>query len=68
MDSTASILWAVLFGAIGFGFFIYGKKQRAVVPLFSGVALMVFPYVVTNVYMLVITGLVLTALPWFIRV
>ena len=31
--STSSILWGLLFGSIGLGFLIYGRKQRAVVPL-----------------------------------
>ena len=67
MDSTASILWIVFFGSIGFAFFIYGKKQRAVVPLLSGVALFAFPYFVSNVYLLVSIGLVLIATPYFIK-
>ena len=67
MDSEASLLWAVLFGSIGLGFFIYGRKQRAVVPFLSGVALCVFPYFVSNVYMMVVIGVVFVALPYFIR-
>ena len=43
MDS-ATLLWGLLFGSIGAGYFIYGKKQRAPVPLVCGIALMVFPY------------------------
>ena len=58
----------MLFGAIGFGFFVYGKRQRAVVPLLTGVALSVFPYFISNTYIMVMVGLVLTALPYFIRV
>jgi predicted membrane protein len=67
VDSEASLLWAVLFGSIGLGFFIYGKKQRAVVPFLSGVALFIFPYFVSNVYMMVVIGVVFVALPYFIR-
>ena len=29
---TASLLWGLLFGSIGFGFFLYGKNQKALVP------------------------------------
>ena len=67
MGSSAQILWGVLFGGIGLGFFIYGKKQQAVVPLISGIALCVYPYFVSNVYLLVIVGCVLMAIPYFIR-
>jgi predicted membrane protein len=68
MGSTAKILWAVLFGAIGLGFFTYGKRQRKVVPLFCGVALFVFPYFISNVYILVLIGVGFVVLPYFIRV
>ena len=46
MGSESTIIWGMLFGMIGVGFFMYGKKQRAVVPLFTGVALFVLPYFV----------------------
>jgi hypothetical protein len=57
----------LFFGSIGLGFFIYGRKQRAVVPLLCGLALMVFPYFVSNVMLLVGIGVVLVAIPYFLR-
>jgi len=68
MDSTSILLWGVLFGAIGMGFFTYGKKQKAVVPLVVGVALFIVPYVVPNVYILVAAGVFLVILPYFVRI
>jgi hypothetical protein len=68
MDSTAVLLWGLLFGAIGFGFFLYGKKQKAVVPLIAGIALCVVPYFIANVYILVTVGVVLMAIPFFVRI
>lgn len=65
--SVASLLWSVLFGAIGLGFFMYGKKQTHIAFLASGVALMIFPYFVSNNWLLVIIGAALTAAPYFIR-
>lgn len=56
-----------MFGAIGLGFFVYGRRQRAVVPLLSGLALMLFPYFVANAIALVAIGAVLMAVPYFIR-
>lgn len=67
MSSTAVLMWGMLFGAIGFGFFLYGKKQRAVVPLITGIVLCVFPYFIENVYVLVGVGLLLVAIPYFVR-
>lgn len=68
MDNTAALMWGVLFGGIGLGFFMYGRRQKAVVPLFSGIALFVFPYFISNVYLLVAVGAGLIALPYFIRI
>jgi len=65
--NEATLLWGLLFGSIGLGFFLYGKKQRAVVPLVCGLALMVFPYFVSNVVLLVGIGVVLMAIPYFLR-
>lgn len=66
--STALLFWGLLFGAIGLGFFVYGKRQKAVVPLVCGLTLMVFPYFVTNTILLVAIGIALTVLPYFIRI
>jgi hypothetical protein len=38
-----------------------------VVPLVCGVALMIFPYFVSNTLLLVTLGVVLIAIPYFIR-
>jgi len=57
----------LLFSSIGLGFFIYGTKQRAVVPLVCGLALMGFPYFVSNMMLLVGIGVLLMAIPYFLR-
>ena len=57
----------MLFGSIGFGFIVYSRKQRAVVPLVCGVALMIFPYFISSSILLVAVGVALVALPFFIR-
>lgn len=64
----SSLLWGILFGSVGMGFFLYGKKQQAIVPLLCGLALMVFPYFVSSTYLLVAIGIALIALPYFVRV
>jgi hypothetical protein len=64
---NASLLWGVVFGAVGFAYFIYGKKQAMFVPLFCGIALMVFPYFVSNTVLLLMVGLVLSVLPYLFR-
>lgn len=66
MDATM-MMWSVLFGAIGMGYFVYGKRQRAIVPLCIGMTLCVYPYFVASVTSLLIIGIVLVAIPYFIR-
>jgi hypothetical protein len=65
--STSSILWGVLFGSIGAGYALYGKKQRALVPFLSGVALMLFPYFIENPYLVVLIGVALVAAPFIFK-
>lgn len=61
------LLWGLLFGAIGFGFALYGKQQRAAVPLLCGIGLMIFPYFVPNAIALVAIGIALMVIPYFFR-
>jgi hypothetical protein len=68
MDSSSIMLWSVLFGGFGIGYFIYGKKQKAIVPLCTGLALFVFPYFMSSVTMLLIVGVILVAIPYFIKI
>jgi hypothetical protein len=65
--NTSLLLWSLLFSSVGLGFFLYGKKQQAPVPLFSGLALMIYPYFVSNPILLVAIGVVLVAVPYFVR-
>jgi hypothetical protein len=65
--STSSLLWGVVFGAIGLGYFVYGKKQRAAVPFLCGFALMVLPYFIANAWLLVGAGIAVAAVPYFVK-
>jgi hypothetical protein len=65
MGDAGSLLWGVLFGSIGMGYFLYGKRQRRAMALVAGVALCVFPYFVTNSALTVILGALFMALPYF---
>ncbi|NQZ07499.1 MAG: hypothetical protein HRT35_10095 [Algicola sp.] len=67
MDSSSIMIWSVLFGGIGIGYFIYGKKQKAVVPFLVGLTLCIYPYFMTSVTMLLIVGVILIAIPYFIK-
>lgn len=58
----------MVFSSVGLGFFMYGRKQRAIVPLVCGLALMIYPYFVSNTMALVAVGSVLSVLPYFLRI
>ena len=66
ISSTASLFTAenmlawILFGAIGFVAFMYGKKLQKIGPLVLGLLLMIYPYFVTDTWLLWGVGIVLT--------
>ena len=61
------LVWGTIFSMLGFVFFMYGKKQSAMIPMFTGLALMLYPYIISSVVWMVIIGVILTAIPYFIR-
>ena len=56
MPSPAVLFASVFFGAIGLAAFIFGKKSSRWQPLAFGVALMVFPYFVSQIWLLYFIG------------
>jgi hypothetical protein len=67
MGNTSQLFWGLIFGSIGLGFFVYGRKQRAVIPLVCGVTLMVYPYFVSNTILMVLIGALLCATPFLYK-
>jgi len=65
--SLATVLVAVLFGLVGFAAFRYGKKNSEPRPLFLGIALMAYGYFVSNVWLSLGIGALLTLLLFFPR-
>ena len=57
----------ILFGSIGFGAFIYGKKQASIKPMIIGGALMAYPYFIPNTILLCLIGAVLTGALFIFR-
>ena len=66
--TASSLFLGVLFGSIGLGYFLYGRKQRAVVPLLCGLVLMIVPYFIPNVWVLLLFGAVVASIPYFLRI
>ena len=65
--NASTLMWGVILGSFGMGFFVYGKKQGALIPLLSGMGLMVFPYLISNLYILLPVSALLVALPFLVR-
>jgi hypothetical protein len=65
--SGANLIGGLLFGSIGFVAFIYGKRMHVWKPMFLGLALMVYPYFVTDDLMLFVIGAVGTAALFLFR-
>ena len=69
MPTPALLALNLLLGALGLAYFVYGKKNGAiVVPLIYGVCLMIFPYFISGLVPLILVGLILILLPRFIQV
>ena len=63
----AQLVWGMLFGAVGLGYFIYGRKQSALLPLFCGIGLMTFPMFVSSTPWLLLIGAAMLVAPWVWR-
>lgn len=64
---AAKIFAYIIFGAIGLGVFMYGKKSRLFRPMLIGVALMAYPYFISGTFFLYLVGIALTAALYFWR-
>jgi hypothetical protein len=67
LPSPAALFAIVLFGIIGFAAFRYGKKIGRLSPMLLGVGLMVYPYFISQVWLLYAIGCVLCAVLYFLR-
>ncbi|MBI4231556.1 MAG: hypothetical protein HY608_12040 [Planctomycetes bacterium] len=65
MDAS-SLVQGVVFGAVGAGYLLYGRRQQEGLWLLAGVALMGFPYLVSG-WAGWIVGALLTGLPFLLR-
>ncbi len=65
MTGTALFL-TILFGSIGTGFIVYGRKQRKLIPLLCGIALLAEPLLIRGAFWLTTISLLLCAVPFVI--
>jgi len=68
MEDSSVLIWGTLFGGIGIGYFIYGKKQKHPISFFTGVSLFVIPYFIHDILFMVVAALALMVLPFLVKV
>ncbi len=66
MDA-GTLMASLLFGLIGMGMLMYGRKAIRPVPIVVGVILIVLPYFISNLIAMIVICSALTAVPWFLR-
>ena len=55
-SSPAALFGSLLFGAIGLGAFMYGKKMVLYKPMVIGMVLMAYPYFVSETWLMYTIG------------
>ena len=66
MGSSSYLFAALLWGSVGMGFAIYGKRQRAAAPLVGGILLMAISYVISSALYMSLAGVALVGGIWWI--
>jgi len=66
---NSSVLFAsLIWGSIGLGFVIYGKKQKSLVPWVGGLLLMGISYLISSALVMSVLGILLVAgMVWAVR-
>lgn len=67
MIDSATLLWGLLFGSVGIGYFVYGRRQSNTLVRYVGLCLMVFPYFVEGTVLMVLVGVALMFVPKFVK-
>ncbi len=61
MGNSSYLFAALIWGSIGLGLAIYGKRQKAIVPLLGGIVLMGISYLVSSALYMSLLGAALVA-------
>lgn len=68
MDISFGLLMAgLVFGSLGVGYFIYGKKQADWTTLMAGIALCIVPYFISSLLVMILVCAGIAAVPFIIR-
>jgi hypothetical protein len=61
-----NLIVGILAGAIGIGYFIYGKRQAKFAPMIAGMLLCIYPYFTENLLWGSVIGVLLLVAPFLI--
>ena len=67
VPSPAYIVGAIVFGIVGLAAFVHGKRAGRPRTRWLGLALMLYPYVVWQTWLLYLVGIGLSVAVWFDR-
>ena len=67
LPSPAYIVGAIVFGIVGLAAFVHGKRAGRPRTRWLGLALMLYPYVVWQTWLLYLVGIGLSVAVWFDR-
>jgi hypothetical protein len=67
MEPT-DIFLALLFGSIGFGYFMYGRRKQNIVTRYCGIAMILYPYLASSTWEMLAVGFGLMVVPRFIEI
>ena len=65
--STVNLIGGLVFGSIGFVAFMYGERMSLWKPMFIGIALMAYPYFITDDKIMIVLGLFGSTALFFVR-
>ena len=65
--SSSFLIASLIWGSVGVGIFIYGKKQRLMIPLFGGIALIAISYLIASALYMSLASIGIIALIWFLH-
>lgn len=65
--SAHSLVASLIWGSVGVGFFIYGKKQQSLAPLFGGLLLIGVSYFIESALYMSLAAIAILAGIWWLK-
>jgi hypothetical protein len=66
LPSPSQLFIGLIAGAVGVGYFVYGKREGRFAPMLCGIGLCIYPYLVTGTLGLLLIGGALLVVPFLV--